>query len=278
MNGPVSRDRLALAALCSLRAEHGRREHERPRPGVVVGARLGDRHPRRRSRGLVPGVPVRRERRPASSNVVRRGSSPARSLVVHDHQPAARPDRPAPGLRRHAERDRGRSPHPRLLPVARRDLHPWRLRGRAAELGRRSPSSSTPCGATARQRPACGRRWGGSRASSSRSGSRGAVALAAVHLDADASGRPRTPMPMRWWFAPVVWILLGEALRRSRAGWTALLIAALFVEAVLVPEAAFQVLGVLAVLVRPRPDARRRGRSWWRGLSKTRDAVVTGWC
>ena len=55
-----------------------------------------------------------------------------------------------------------------------------------------------------------------------------------------------TLMPLRWWFAPIVWILLGEALQRSRARWTVLLIAALFVEAVLVPEAAFQVLGVLA--------------------------------
>ena len=85
-----------------------------------------------------------------------------------------------------------------------------------------------------------------------------------------------SPMPMRWWFAPVVWILLGEAVRRSRSRWTALLVAALFVEAVLVPEAAFQVLGVFAVLVLHDLTSRPPEKSWWRGLTKTRDAAVTG--
>ncbi|HEX5089859.1 MAG TPA: hypothetical protein VFV89_18775 [Nocardioides sp.] len=93
-----------------------------------------------------------------------------------------------------------------------------------------------------------------------------------------------TLLPLRWWLAPIIWILLGEAVRRSRARWTALLIAALLAEAVLVPEAAFQVLGVLAVLVLHDLVTRPGGRSWWRGLTKTRDAAVTGavltllWC
>ncbi|MBJ7357591.1 hypothetical protein [Nocardioides sp.] len=85
-----------------------------------------------------------------------------------------------------------------------------------------------------------------------------------------------SPMPMRWWFAPIVWILLGEALRRSRARWTALLLTALFVQAVLVPETAFQVLGVLPVLVGHDLVTRPAGTPWWRSLSKTRDAAVTG--
>lgn len=85
-----------------------------------------------------------------------------------------------------------------------------------------------------------------------------------------------SPMPMRWWFAPIVWILLGEALRRSQARWTALLLTALFVQAVLVPETAFQVLGVLSVLVWHDLATRPPGTSWWRSLSKIRDAAVTG--
>lgn len=85
-----------------------------------------------------------------------------------------------------------------------------------------------------------------------------------------------SPMPLRWSLAPIVWILLGEAVRRSRRWWTALLVAALFVEAVLVPEAAFQVLGVFAVLVLHDLMTRPPGTSWWRGLKKTRDAAVTG--
>ena len=73
-----------------------------------------------------------------------------------------------------------------------------------------------------------------------------------------------------------MWVLLGEALRRSRTRWTVLLTAALFVEAVLVPEAAFQVLGVFAVLVLHDLSTRPAGTTWWRGLIKTRDAAVTG--
>jgi hypothetical protein len=92
------------------------------------------------------------------------------------------------------------------------------------------------------------------------------------------------PLPLRWWFAPIVWILLGEALRRSRTRWTMLMTSALFVEAVLVPEAAFQVLAVFAVVMLHDLTARSPSTPWWRGLRTTRDAAVTGavltvlWC
>jgi hypothetical protein len=88
------------------------------------------------------------------------------------------------------------------------------------------------------------------------------------------------PFPMRWVFAAPVFVLLGEAIRRglekSQSRWTVLLTVTLFVEAVLVPEASFQVLATAAVLVLADLVHRSPSASWWRNLRLTRDFVLTG--
>ncbi len=82
----------------------------------------------------------------------------------------------------------------------------------------------------------------------------------------------------------LVWVLLGEAVRRGGWRWTALLTPVLFVEAVLVPEASFQVIAATVVLVGSDLVHRDEGVSRWRALVRTRAYVVTGvvctvvWC
>ena len=80
----------------------------------------------------------------------------------------------------------------------------------------------------------------------------------------------------RWVAMSVVWLLLGEAVRRGTWPWTALLTAAMFIEAVLVPEASFQVIGATVVLVGSDLVHRGEGVGRWRALVRTRVFVVTG--
>jgi hypothetical protein len=80
----------------------------------------------------------------------------------------------------------------------------------------------------------------------------------------------------RWVAMGLVWVLLGQAVRRDRWYWTALLTAALFIEAVLVPEASFQVIGVVVVLVASDLVHRGEGVGRWRALRRTGTFVVAG--
>jgi hypothetical protein len=89
-------------------------------------------------------------------------------------------------------------------------------------------------------------------------------------------GSTQTPPSVRWVAAPLVLILLGEAVRRSRLRWTALLTGVLFVNAVLVPEASFQVISVVVVLVASDLTHRPEGRGRWRSLTRTRHFVLVG--
>ena len=88
----------------------------------------------------------------------------------------------------------------------------------------------------------------------------------------------------RWLGMSLVWLLLGEAVRRNRWPWTALLTAVLFVEAVLVPEASLQVIAVIIVLVASDLVHRGEGVGRWRALGRTRAFVLAGlactmlWC
>jgi hypothetical protein len=82
--------------------------------------------------------------------------------------------------------------------------------------------------------------------------------------------------PLRWVAAAPVFILAGEAIRRRQSRWTALMTVALFIEAVLVPEASFQVIAIALVLVLSDVMHRPMGSSRWRSLHKTRDFVLTG--
>lgn len=90
--------------------------------------------------------------------------------------------------------------------------------------------------------------------------------------------------PVRWCLAPYVLILLGETIRRGRTRWTVALTTGLFVEAVLIPETAFQVAAVVVVLVASDVVHREAGTPIRRSLHKTRDFVATGalltalWC
>ncbi len=88
----------------------------------------------------------------------------------------------------------------------------------------------------------------------------------------------------RWVAMGLVWVLLGEAVRRGGWRWTALMTAVLFVEAVLVPEASFQVIAATLVLVGSDLVHRGEGVGRWRALVRTRAYVLTGvvctvvWC
>jgi hypothetical protein len=88
----------------------------------------------------------------------------------------------------------------------------------------------------------------------------------------------------RWVGMSVVWLLLGEAVRRNRWPWTGLMTAVLFVEAVLVPEASLQVIAVTIVLVASDLVHRGDGVGRWRALGRTKAFVLAGlvctvlWC
>lgn len=86
-------------------------------------------------------------------------------------------------------------------------------------------------------------------------------------------GVPASP---RFIAVPLVFILLGEALRRSRLFWTILFTAAMFVEAVLVPEASFQVIAAAITIVAADVVHRDPVRPWWSALRRTRCFFVTG--
>ncbi|HRD60999.1 MAG TPA: hypothetical protein PL137_08855, partial [Nocardioides sp.] len=86
----------------------------------------------------------------------------------------------------------------------------------------------------------------------------------------------QVPGILRWCWAPFVFILLGEALRRRSPWWTGLLTFVLFWEAVLVPEASFQVIAVLVVLLSHDLSTRAAGETRWRALRTTRWFVVVG--
>ena len=88
----------------------------------------------------------------------------------------------------------------------------------------------------------------------------------------------------RWLVLCLVFVLLGEAIRRTSWRWTALMTTALFVEAILVPEASFQVIAVAVALVTSDLAHRADGVSRWRALVLTRAFVLSGlvltvlWC
>ena len=95
----------------------------------------------------------------------------------------------------------------------------------------------------------------------------GVVALAASHL---------IPVSTRWVLVALVFVVLGEAIRRGSTAWVAGLTVLLFADAVLVPEAVFQVAACFAVLLLHDLAVRRRGVGWWRALPSVRTFVIVG--
>ena len=81
---------------------------------------------------------------------------------------------------------------------------------------------------------------------------------------------------MRFVLLSVVFVLLGEAIRRPAARWTVLLTFVLFVEAVLVPEASFQVLAVAFAIAASDLIHRRPDETWWTALRRTRYFIGAG--
>ena len=75
---------------------------------------------------------------------------------------------------------------------------------------------------------------------------------------------------------PVVFVLLGKAIERPRPAWTVAFTAALFVDAVLVPETAYQVLAAGIVLVAADVVHRRSGDRWLVTLRRTGWFVAVG--
>jgi hypothetical protein len=75
---------------------------------------------------------------------------------------------------------------------------------------------------------------------------------------------------------PLVLILLGQALRSERRGWTIALTLAMFAEGVLVPETGVQVLSVGLVVVVSDFVHRDREANLLAGFRRTRTMVVTG--
>jgi hypothetical protein len=82
--------------------------------------------------------------------------------------------------------------------------------------------------------------------------------------------------PERFVGAPVVFIVLGETLRRRSVAWAAGLTLLLFVEEILVPETAFVAAPALACVVAADIIHRRPERSLWTNLRLTRWCVGTG--
>jgi hypothetical protein len=75
--------------------------------------------------------------------------------------------------------------------------------------------------------------------------------------------------------APVL-ILMGKSFTSRRLAWTAGLTVALFVDAIVVPESSYQVIGVLAVVVLSDLVHRRPGERLLIALRRSRCVVLTG--
>lgn len=82
--------------------------------------------------------------------------------------------------------------------------------------------------------------------------------------------------PDRWVGAAYVFVVLGQAIRRRSPGWTMALTGCLFVEAVLVPEAVYQVVACSVALVAADVAQRVPGGSLASGLRRTATFGVTG--
>lgn len=83
-------------------------------------------------------------------------------------------------------------------------------------------------------------------------------------------------LSVRWVGVCVVFVLLGEAVRRNSPRWVAFLTAFLFAFAVLVPEAAFQVIAVAVVLLLVDLANRPANLPWRRSLRLTGSFVLSG--
>jgi hypothetical protein len=83
-------------------------------------------------------------------------------------------------------------------------------------------------------------------------------------------------MDPRFVAIPVVLILLGAALSSRRLSWVVGLTVLMFVEALLIPEAAFQVLAVIAVLIGADIVHRIPGQRWVVTFRRTLCLVATG--
>ena len=94
----------------------------------------------------------------------------------------------------------------------------------------------------------------------------GVILLAATNL----------PLSERWVGIVVGYLLLGEVIRRRSWRWTVLLTSYLFIEAVLVPEASFQVLATAVVLVLSEVSRRRPGTRWRQAFPTVVTFVATG--
>jgi hypothetical protein len=102
---------------------------------------------------------------------------------------------------------------------------------------------------------------------------RGSLAVLAVFALAAWGGQS---VATRFVVVPLIFILLGEALRRPRPAWMVGFTAALFIEAVLVPEALFQVIAVVIVIIAADLVHRDAAQAWWPALRRTRYFVATG--
>lgn len=83
-------------------------------------------------------------------------------------------------------------------------------------------------------------------------------------------------LDIRFIAVPLVFLLLGRAIASPRPFWTIGLTAALFANAVLVPETAYQVLAVASVLLAADLVHRRPNHSWWRNLRRTGCFLAAG--
>lgn len=86
----------------------------------------------------------------------------------------------------------------------------------------------------------------------------------------------RMVFPVRWVVAAYVFALLGQSTRKHSLGWTVALTAGLFVQAVLVPEAVFQLAAVVVAILASDLSNRTPGQRWLRSLRRTRAFAVTG--
>jgi len=75
---------------------------------------------------------------------------------------------------------------------------------------------------------------------------------------------------------PLIFILLGEALRRRRPFMTVLFTVAMFIEAVLVPEMSLQVIAAGITIIASDIVRRDPKCSWWFTLQHTRYFIATG--
>ena len=179
-------------------------------------------------------------------------------------------------VRRHAHVGRRRPVDSRLLPLERRALHPWSLRGRAAHEPRLRHVRAHRLGVEGRLTLvwvpllwvgyylllvwAAPRRW----------------VLQLAFIAAVPWANDWIPISVRWFAVGFVFLLLGSAIRRGTRQSTVALTVVLFVGAILVPEMSFQVIAVAAVLVICDLTEREAGTSRWTALGRTRVFAVTG--